>query len=432
MRAQLIQRCAAVAAVWMMACSAPLPQVPAGSLHARVREQLTAARAEGTSRYCRMLHAYELYREAVACYEQRPATPYLLGAALSAMGRHEEAIVELRKAPPGEAARIRLGEALLTVGRAKEALAEFERGGASVAARFGMARAGSPQAVDLLRSVLRDDPQAGPPRLMLARLLRESGKPEEAEREPALWRSSAQTAVAFVDPEYDKLRKLRRDPGFFFEEGRRRQEDGDLVGAEYEYRRALEMGPNFGAAHANLLSAAGARGDWAAAERHYRQATPATEEVHANWGRVLVAQGRFAEAAEAFRAAIARADRFADAHHDLGFALQQLGRAQEAMTAYRRAIEIDPQHRMAHLHLGILLLAGGRKTEAAAEFERVMMPPGRQAAQLVYAAADGLQTAGRRDRGREFAQVALEYARGAGEAEFAAQIERGLAILSRP
>ena len=49
-----------------------------------------------------------------------------------------------------------------------------------------------------------------------------------------------------------------------------------------------------------------------------------------------------------------------------------------------------------------------------------------------HAAADGLAKVGQRKRAREFAQVALEYARRAGEGEFAAQIEKGLAILSRP
>ncbi|MBM3797593.1 MAG: tetratricopeptide repeat protein [Acidobacteria bacterium] len=425
------KRWIAMVGVWIAACSAPLPPVPGGSLHARVREQLEAARTEGTSRYCRMLHAYELYRAAVACYEQRPATPYLLGAALAALGEHSAAIAELRKAP-GEAARIRLGDALLDAGRAKEAFAEFEKAGGSPAAQFGMARAGSAQPIELLQSVVRADPQAGPPRLLLARLLRESGRGAEADRELSVWQAGARAPVVFPDPEYDELRKLRMDPGFFVEEGRRRQEDGDLAGAEQEYRRALEMDPKFGPAHANLLAVAGARGDFASAERHYWQALPATEEVHANWGKVLVAQHRYVEATEAFRAAIAQADGFADAHHDLGFALQQMGRAPAAMAAYRRAITIDPQHRMAHLSLGRLYLAGGRKAEAASEFELVMMPQDREAAKLIYAAADGLQKAGRRDRARHFAQVALEYARRAGDAGFAAQIEQGLTILSRP
>jgi Tfp pilus assembly protein PilF len=406
-----------------------LPPAPQGKLHPRVRAQLEEARRAGTSQYCRMLHAYEEYRAAVDCYQQRADSPYLQGAARAALGETEPALRLLRQ-EPSEAAFIRAGELLLRAGRTAEARVEFSKG-SSPAARYGVARAGAPHAREILEAVCREDPQAGPPRLLLARLLREQGEPERAAREMAAYERGAKAAAYYPDPLYDELRQLRRDPGFFVEEGRRLQAMGDLAGAEREYRKALDMDPSFPAAHANLLAVAGMKADAAAAERHYRALTDPAEEAQANWGKVLVREGRYAEAAEAFRSAIRKAERFADAHHDLGYALLRLGDPAGAEKSYRNALAIEPDHAMAHLSLGKLMLASGRRAEAVAEFERVTGSSSAESAQLLYAAADGLQKAGRRGRARMLARMALESARAHGQAELAGQIEQGLAILAR-
>jgi Tfp pilus assembly protein PilF len=422
-------RLLAAGLVLVLTCCRTLPPVPEGKLHPRVRAQLEEARRAGTSTYCRMLHAYEEYRAAVDCYQSRTDSPYLEGAARAALGQIEPALRLLRQ-EPSEAAFVRAGELLLQAGRTAEARAEFSKG-SSPAARFGQARAGSPDALEILESVCRDDPQAGPPRLLLASLLRQRGDTRRATREMAGYERGAKTAAYYPDPLYDELRRLRQDPGFFVEEGRRLQAMGDLAGAEREYAKALEMDPSFPAAHANLLAVAGMRGDPAAAEQHYRALADPAEEAHANWGKVLVRQGRYAEAAEAFRSAIRKAERFADAHHDLGYALLRLGDPAGAEKSYRNALAIEPDHAMAHLSLGKLMLASGRRAEAVAEFERVTGSSGAESAPLLYAAADGLQKAGRRDRARILARMALESARAHGQAELAGQIEQGLAILAR-
>jgi predicted O-linked N-acetylglucosamine transferase (SPINDLY family) len=95
---------------------------------------------------------------------------------------------------------------------------------------------------------------------------------------------------------------------------------GQLERAEWSYRRALEIKPEFAEAYRNL-------------------------------GIFLTQIGQINEAVESFRRALEIQPDFAEEHSNLGAALTDLGQFDEALACTRRALEIKPDYHVAHSNL---------------------------------------------------------------------------------
>lgn len=120
------------------------------------------------------------------------------------------------------------------------------------------------------------------------------------------------------------------------------------------------------------LAARGA-GDQAIAQ--YRKALeikPDYADARNNLGIALFNKGEKAEAIAQYRKALAVTPDYEDARNNLGVALQDRGEKEEAVAQYRKALEIKPDYADARNNLGVALLDKGEWTEAIAQFKKAL------------------------------------------------------------
>jgi tetratricopeptide (TPR) repeat protein len=154
----------------------------------------------------------------------------------------------------------------------------------------------------------------------------------------------------------------------------------DRTGAEREYRRAIELNPNYSTAHhwysANLSNVR--RFDESIAElKIAEQLDPLSGIIGTNLGDNLVYAHRFDDAIAQYKRVIAINPDFGVAHQGLGLAYGLKGMYPEAITETRLAVE-QRGGVSAKGYLGLWLARSGKHEEAA-----------RLLSELQHAAADG-------------------------------------------
>jgi tetratricopeptide (TPR) repeat protein len=128
------------------------------------------------------------------------------------------------------------------------------------------------------------------------------------------------------------------------------------------------------ALHLSLGDAYARIGDHAGAERHYREAlqlAPDFPAAHNALGQLLLDSGRAGEAEAAFREAV-RLAAYPEAHHNLGLLLLNAQRLKEAEEQLALAIELSPNLGRAYHSLGLLRLRQGRSAEACGFFREAL------------------------------------------------------------
>ncbi len=132
--------------------------------------------------------------------------------------------------------------------------------------------------------------------------------------------------------------------------------------------RAVQLRPDWAAAHAVLASIQDRQGDLAPAEASYRRAldlNPAAADVCNNLGSVVLRQGRPAEAVDLLRRAVQLRPQFPQAHNNLGRALAVLDRPDDAAASFAAAVAQAPKFPEAWDGLGRVRLAQRRWADAA-------------------------------------------------------------------
>jgi eukaryotic-like serine/threonine-protein kinase len=142
--------------------------------------------------------------------------------------------------------------------------------------------------------------------------------------------------------------------------------DWDRAGAEREFKRAIELNPNFVLAHAqygSLLPAEGRFEEALSEARRAQELDPRSHEAGNAVGRILFVARRYDEAVIQFRMRIDMDPNNAGARLYLGRVLSQQGKHQEAISESRRAFEISRHHSfrswLAHVYA-----RAGRRNEA--------------------------------------------------------------------
>lgn len=140
-----------------------------------------------------------------------------------------------------------------------------------------------------------------------------------------------------------------------------------------DFRRVLEVRPNFFGALVDLGLVETFAEDFDAARAHLERARaldarPA--ELHFALGTCQLGSGDPAGAAVAFREAITRNPLFPDAHNNLGVAYDRLGRLSDAISCFRQAVAAHGQFADAHRNLGDALLRLGNAREAVTALRR--------------------------------------------------------------
>jgi len=123
-------------------------------------------------------------------------------------------------------------------------------------------------------------------------------------------------------------------------------------------------------AHNQLGVACGAAGDPRRAAGEFRKAielAPDYALAHYNLGGTLVENGKVSEAVAEYQKAIELAPSFYRTYDNLGYALVKLGKIDQAEDAYRDAIRFEPQSGESHWDLAMLQYSKGRYAEAWSE-----------------------------------------------------------------
>ncbi len=150
------------------------------------------------------------------------------------------------------------------------------------------------------------------------------------------------------------------------------------------FEEAIELDPDFAAAHAGLArayiwlaryglvtSAEGLRRARAAADRAL-ELDPAIAAGHLALAEIRLSASRdFAGAEASLRRALELEPGSAEIHLQLGHFLAMLGRADESIAMRRHAVELDPLSEQAHLGLADSLFLAGRYAEARERLDRI-------------------------------------------------------------
>ena len=144
--------------------------------------------------------------------------------------------------------------------------------------------------------------------------------------------------------------------------------------AEAAARKALELDPTLAEARTALAAALVARFDFAAAEQEFKRAielNPNYATAH-QWysDSVLAPNERFQEAFVSIKRALELDPLSPIINAEYGGALNSIGRSDEALQQFRKTIELEPRFPLAHAFLGDALLARGNHAAAIAAYQK--------------------------------------------------------------
>lgn len=149
--------------------------------------------------------------------------------------------------------------------------------------------------------------------------------------------------------------------------------EGDLAGAEADFRAAIAEDPRDARAHLDLGLVLELGEDLAGAEQAYRETLQLDAdfpEALNNLGLLLRDSERAEEAVTLLRRAVELRPSYAEATLNLGLALEDLGDNAGALDAYRSAARLSPDDAYPRVSLGLLLAETGDATNARTELSR--------------------------------------------------------------
>lgn len=141
----------------------------------------------------------------------------------------------------------------------------------------------------------------------------------------------------------------------------------DWAGAEGEFRRAIELNPNYATAYqwyGRLLSALGRHNESIINLQMAQALDPLSLSINTGVGVSYYMTGRYEDAIQQYRKALEMNDAFTVAHEHLGSALLQVGQANEAVAEFLKAVQLDESDIGLRASLGHAYAAAGKRDEA--------------------------------------------------------------------
>jgi Flp pilus assembly protein TadD len=268
-----------------------------------------------------------------------------------------------------------------------------------------------PDAVRLLREIIRNYPADADARLLLGSVLQEEGDRAE---------SIAQlTEAVRLRPRSAEAQNALGEALHAF---------GDSKSAREPFNKAVALDPNFGEARVNLGLIMVDSGEFDAAATQLDRALeilgrkPDAAYPHYLRAKVCSAQNELAKAAAHLGEAVSLRPDFAEAWSDLGDARSTLGDDDGAVTALGRAVLLAPDDAVAQTRLGMKYLELGKANDAVAHLqEAARLDPHNQSA--LYGLQRALRESGQQEQakavGKMLAELLLDKDR-ADQAQFAA------------
>jgi Flp pilus assembly protein TadD len=142
-----------------------------------------------------------------------------------------------------------------------------------------------------------------------------------------------------------------------------------------EYRKALEIKPDYSEALNDLGVVYYEKGDLEAAIAQYRKALetqPDSANIRYNLGNALASHGKLEEAIAQYRTALKAAPNDGKVVNNLGISLGKNGQLDEAITLYRQFLKVAPDNAKALNNLGVALLTKGDLDGAMAQYRKAL------------------------------------------------------------
>jgi DNA-binding winged helix-turn-helix (wHTH) protein/TolB-like protein/tetratricopeptide (TPR) repeat protein len=150
--------------------------------------------------------------------------------------------------------------------------------------------------------------------------------------------------------------------------------DWDFTGAEKEYKRAIELNPNYPTAHhwyGEYLALMGRSTESIAEVRRALELEPLSLIINKELGANLYFARQYDQAVEQLQKTLDLDSSFVPAHIYLGFAYRGKKLYQEALAAFQRALSLDPENTIARSQLGHIYAVLGRRNEANGVIEQL-------------------------------------------------------------
>jgi tetratricopeptide (TPR) repeat protein len=153
--------------------------------------------------------------------------------------------------------------------------------------------------------------------------------------------------------------------------------DWDLAASEKEYKRALDLDPDYTAAHhwhSHCLLALGRTEESLAESRRALELEPLSLVINVHLGWHYLYARRYDQAIEQFRKALELDPTFPQAQRYAAWAFLQKGRHEEAIANLRAALKGLASQSEVEAELGYALAVAGRRAEARAVLEGLSQP----------------------------------------------------------
>ena len=348
-----------------------IPQVNIVGLPRETQDQVAAAYAAARKQpqdagavgaLGMLLDAYHRSEDAALCYRRAhllaPAAfkwLYYWGSLLLRERKTGEALPilssALRLEPEYLPARLKMGEALLGAGKTEEAGKIYE-------------------------AILKDYPDAAEAYYGLGRVKAARGNQVEAAE---LYHKACQLFPTYGAAHYGlavAYRKLGRIQEA--EEQANLHERNNyivppLADPLRDELRALDMSAATHLERGVQLEQVGRTDDAIAETEKALELDPSLAKAHLNLLILYAKTGKSRQAEEHYKALVALApDQFSEAYYNYGVLLRNQGKFDEAEKAFRKTLAIAPTNDAAHDNLGYLLERQGRLSEAAAEYRKAI------------------------------------------------------------
>ena len=152
-------------------------------------------------------------------------------------------------------------------------------------------------------------------------------------------------------------------------------DQGRVDEAIADFRKALDLFPNYADAHLDLGVALAQKGRLHEAVAHYQAALairPGFEDAHINLGNALAQAGHVDQAVAHYQQALTTQPDNARIYFNIGDALAKTNRVDEAIANLQKGLQLLPEFPDAHNNLGLLLLRQGRVDEAISHFQQAL------------------------------------------------------------
>ncbi|MCM3905603.1 MAG: protein kinase [Pyrinomonadaceae bacterium] len=151
--------------------------------------------------------------------------------------------------------------------------------------------------------------------------------------------------------------------------------DRDFAGAEREFKRAIELNPNYPVAHqwyAIYLSVVGRQREALSEIRRAQELDPLSLSINTWLGRILAFSGQSDQAVEQMRKTLEMDPNFILAHFRLGSLYEEKGMYDEAISEFREVLRLTGGKQLGVSALGHAYAVAGKREEAQKNLDELL------------------------------------------------------------